>query len=200
MWGTGLLKNVHATILKGNMGYDQYTVPDTAAVEPTFIAFRLALANIRPWPLVSFFLSFIFSKNSELKITNNTFRVVACTLSDNFSRNSCIYFRLGVIKPSFLLIYFRYGPNTRPYYNIGWQRTYPIREAPLSRPARRSFAPLRKLRWNHRSYVWTETPSGMIFVPAQNLSGILRLGTCEKRRLNRALATETSARKSHCHK
>ena len=34
-------KNVHATILKGNMGYDQYTVPDTVAVKPTFVAFFL---------------------------------------------------------------------------------------------------------------------------------------------------------------
>ena len=32
-------KTVHATIPKGNMGYDQYTVPDTVAVEPTFVAF-----------------------------------------------------------------------------------------------------------------------------------------------------------------
>ena len=32
-------KYVHATIPKGNMGYDQYTVPDTVAVEPTFVAF-----------------------------------------------------------------------------------------------------------------------------------------------------------------
>ena len=32
-------KNVHATILKGNMGYDQYTVPDTVAVKPSFAAF-----------------------------------------------------------------------------------------------------------------------------------------------------------------
>ena len=32
-------KNVHATIPKGNMGYDQYTVTDTVAVEPTFVAF-----------------------------------------------------------------------------------------------------------------------------------------------------------------
>ena len=30
--------NVHSTLPKGNMGYDQYTVPDTAAVEPTFVA------------------------------------------------------------------------------------------------------------------------------------------------------------------
>ena len=32
-------KNVHATIPKGNMGYDQYAVPDTVAVEPNFVAF-----------------------------------------------------------------------------------------------------------------------------------------------------------------
>ena len=30
---------MHATIPKGNMGYDQYTVYDTVAVEPTFAAF-----------------------------------------------------------------------------------------------------------------------------------------------------------------
>ena len=30
----------HATILKGNMGYDQCTVPDTVVVEPyTFVSF-----------------------------------------------------------------------------------------------------------------------------------------------------------------
>ena len=32
-------KNVPATISKSNMGYDQYTVPDTVAVVPTFPAF-----------------------------------------------------------------------------------------------------------------------------------------------------------------
>ena len=32
-------KNVQATIPKGNMGYDQYTVPDPLVVEPTFAAF-----------------------------------------------------------------------------------------------------------------------------------------------------------------
>ena len=32
-------KHVHATISKSNMGYDQYTVPDTVAAEPTFVAF-----------------------------------------------------------------------------------------------------------------------------------------------------------------
>ena len=32
-------KNVNATIPKGNMGYDQFTVPDTVASEPTFVIF-----------------------------------------------------------------------------------------------------------------------------------------------------------------
>ena len=32
-------KNVHATIPKGNMGYDQYGVPDTVAVKSFFVAF-----------------------------------------------------------------------------------------------------------------------------------------------------------------
>ena len=32
-------KNVHATITKGNMGCDQYTVSDTVAVEPTIATF-----------------------------------------------------------------------------------------------------------------------------------------------------------------
>ena len=35
----GCRKNVHATIPEGNMGYDQYTVPDTVTVKPTFVAF-----------------------------------------------------------------------------------------------------------------------------------------------------------------
>ena len=32
-------KNVHATIPKGNMGYNQFTVSDTVAVKPSFVAF-----------------------------------------------------------------------------------------------------------------------------------------------------------------
>ena len=32
-------KNVHATIPKGDMGYDQFTVSDTVAFEPTFVTF-----------------------------------------------------------------------------------------------------------------------------------------------------------------
>ena len=32
-------KKLHATIPKGNMGYDEYTVTHTVAIEPTIVAF-----------------------------------------------------------------------------------------------------------------------------------------------------------------
>ena len=38
-------KNVHATIPKGNMGYDQYKVPDDCSCRTYFCCFPLALAN-----------------------------------------------------------------------------------------------------------------------------------------------------------
>ena len=65
-------KNVHTTIPKGNVGYDQYAVPDTVAVESSFCHFLLAFAKISLWPLVPFFQ--ISLKNCELKTTHNTFR------------------------------------------------------------------------------------------------------------------------------
>ena len=64
---------MHATIPKGNMGYNQYTVPETVAGdESTFFRFLLAPANIRQWPLESFFQTSL--KNSEFKTTHNTSR------------------------------------------------------------------------------------------------------------------------------
>ena len=54
------------------MGYDHYTVPDAATVEPTCVAFLyLVLANIRPIPFVPFFQ--VSMNNIELKTTHNTF-------------------------------------------------------------------------------------------------------------------------------
>ena len=57
---------------KGNMGYDEYTVPGTVTCRAYFCCFPLVLANIRPWPLVPFFQ--ISLKKKEVKITHNTFR------------------------------------------------------------------------------------------------------------------------------
>ena len=51
-------KNVHATIPKGNMGYDQYTVPDDCSCRSYFCCFPLALANTFPRhfvPIPSYF-------------------------------------------------------------------------------------------------------------------------------------------------
>ena len=39
-------KNVHATIPKGNMGYNQYTVPKDCSCRTYFGCFPLAIANI----------------------------------------------------------------------------------------------------------------------------------------------------------
>ena len=52
-------KNVHATIPKGHMGYDQYSVPDFVAVEPTVVAFLHQLVNICPRPRVPFYPDFL---------------------------------------------------------------------------------------------------------------------------------------------
>ena len=65
-------QNVHATTPKGNMGYDQYTVPNDCSCRTYFCCFSLALANICSWPLVPFFQ--ISSENRADKTTHNTFR------------------------------------------------------------------------------------------------------------------------------
>ena len=71
-------KNVHSTTQRVSMGYDQYTVPHTVAIEPTVFVFIIALANARQWTLLPFFQ--ISLKNSELKNTHNTFRVFSRSL------------------------------------------------------------------------------------------------------------------------
>ena len=58
---------MHATIPKGNIRYDQYTVPDTVAVENTFLASPLVLQTY-----VLYMASSL--KNSELRTTPNTFQ------------------------------------------------------------------------------------------------------------------------------
>ena len=65
-------KTLHATIPKGNMGYDQYTCSWHCSCRTYLCCFPLALANICPWPIVPFFE--ISLKNRELKNTHNTFR------------------------------------------------------------------------------------------------------------------------------
>ena len=79
---------MHETIPKGNMGYDQYTVPDTVAVEPTFVAFfQLPQTYVRglSYPFFKLLWTTVNSKPPTMP-----FGIVACTFCDIFSRNSCI--------------------------------------------------------------------------------------------------------------
>ena len=61
-----------ATIPKGNIGNDQYTVPNDCSCRTYRCCFPLTLANICPWPPAPLFQ--ISLKNSALKTTHNTFR------------------------------------------------------------------------------------------------------------------------------
>ena len=58
-------KTVHATIPKGNMGYDQYTVPDDCSCRTYFCCFPLALENIFPWPFVPILLNFFEEQRTQ---------------------------------------------------------------------------------------------------------------------------------------
>ena len=55
----------------------------------------------------------------------------------------------------------KYGTKTIRYVTLHYNRR-----------RMRNFAPLQKSRRNHRSYVWTDAPSGMVFAQAQKLFGI----------------------------
>ena len=54
----GCQKNVHSTIPKGNMGYDQYTVSDDCNCQTHFCCFPFALANTFPRPFIPIFSNF----------------------------------------------------------------------------------------------------------------------------------------------
>ena len=85
-------KTVDATIPKGNMGYDQYTVPDDCSCRTYFCCFPLALENTLPWSFVANSFKFLW-RTENSKPPTMPFVIVACTFSDNLSRNSCILTR-----------------------------------------------------------------------------------------------------------
>ena len=58
-------KKVHATIPKGNMGYDQYTVPDYCSCRTYFCCFPLALGNTFPWPFVPILSDFFEKQRTQ---------------------------------------------------------------------------------------------------------------------------------------
>ena len=60
-------KNVHVTISKGNMGYDQYTVPDDCSCRTYFCCFPLAIANTFPWPFAPILSNFFEKKKKKTR-------------------------------------------------------------------------------------------------------------------------------------
>ena len=83
-------RTVHATMPKGNMGYDRYTVPDDCSFRIYFCCFPLALANTFSWPFVPILSNFFFRTRNS-KPPSMPFGIVACTFPDNLSRNGCIH-------------------------------------------------------------------------------------------------------------
>ena len=78
------LKNVHAAIPKGNIRYDQYTVPDTVAVENASLASPLVLQTY-----VLYMASSL--KNSELRTTPNTFQYCCVLFFRPVTRNQGVF-------------------------------------------------------------------------------------------------------------
>ena len=58
-------KIVHATIPKGNLGYDQYTVPDDCRCRIYFCCFPLALESTLPWPFVPILSNFFEERRTQ---------------------------------------------------------------------------------------------------------------------------------------
>ena len=87
---------------------------------------------------------------------------------------------IPVLTPEYLLPS-QWIPVLPPIYSLPlrsdctkvWNRIYPTRDAPFLGSGRRNFAPSRKWRQNHRSYVRTEVLTSMIFVRAQKQSRIV---------------------------
>ena len=61
----GCGKKCAAKIPKGNMGYDQYTVPDDCSCGSYFYCFPLALANKFPWPFLPILSNFFEKKKTQ---------------------------------------------------------------------------------------------------------------------------------------
>ena len=85
-------RNVHATIPKGNMGYDQYTVRKDWSCRTYFCCFNSFSTCKHNYVSGLPYHSFKFLwRTVPTKPPTIPFGIVACTFCDNVSRNSCIY-------------------------------------------------------------------------------------------------------------
>ena len=97
----GCRKNVHATIPKGNMGYDQYTVPYNCSCRTYFCCFPLALENTFPWPFVSILSNFFEERTTQNhpQCLSGLSRALFPYFFRHLSRSSCIYQRIMTFIP-----------------------------------------------------------------------------------------------------
>ena len=77
-------KNVHAAIPKGNMGYDQYMVPDTDLTNLLLLISFTTCSHMS-----CHFFKFLW-KTVNSKPPAIPFGLIAGTLSDNLPQNSCL--------------------------------------------------------------------------------------------------------------
>ena len=82
-------RNVHATISKGNMGYDQYTVPDDCSCRRLLLLLSFSTRKHIFMAFRANSFKFLW-KQENSKPPTMPFRIVACTFPDNLSRNSCM--------------------------------------------------------------------------------------------------------------
>ena len=101
---------------KGNMRYAQSTVPDTVAVETNFFCcFPLALTDICPWPLLSFFQ--ISLKTVKSKPPTMPFRVVRALYPTTFLNIAVNYQEKSLLKENFLFTTNNNGNNKNAEYS-----------------------------------------------------------------------------------
>ena len=100
-------------------------VPDDCSCRTYFCCFPLALANIRPWPLVPLFQ--ISLKNSGLKTTHNAFRDCRVHFFGQLSWNTCLQkvrctckAVVLLIKPIAFLLHWILSLDLGPYDEV-WQ-------------------------------------------------------------------------------
>lgn len=82
----GCRKIVHATISKGNLGYDHYTVPDSVAVD---LLWLLSFSTSKHQSIACRAILSKFFEEQLKKTPTMPFGVVACIFSDNLSENNC---------------------------------------------------------------------------------------------------------------
>ena len=128
---------MHPTVPKGNMGYDQYTVPDDCSCRTYICCFPLALENTFPWPFVPILSNFFeerrtqnhpqcLSRNSCIFYSNLNWKPYLHELSKKISRGIGVLSKIRHYVNGNILLQLHYSP-IYPFLTFGlsfWGNTY----------------------------------------------------------------------------